>query len=176
MKIVGDKLVELAQNEQRTNIENASLYAKTAYNRYYYSSFLFGRELLLSKGLISHDPKRKIGHGGKFGISLQGAAKPKIIKAIKNCTLTDTDKKLKINIINNTCNKISHYITFMYEARDAADYKKESKILFKKNDFNITFKKNNKDIIVEIGQMKQKNKDIEKLFSILSNICVEVGL
>lgn len=125
MKIVGDKLAEIAMNE--TDAERQDLFGRSAFNRYYYSVYWISRRLITKiKGdwkdhnhkdipnILNGDIKQNIVRG--------------IVQAVKQEVLEQSESdKMREKVVNRLI-ELAELITVAHNIRVVADYEPDKLI------------------------------------------------
>lgn len=126
MKIVGNKLAEWANHE--TEVSDADLFGKSAFNRYYYSAYLITRELLQELNPEwTRQPHKGIPELLKKAIVKK--VKFNIKKAEKLETMTHGEASKLKSIIMTATNELANLLSSAYEIRITADYEPDIHIV-----------------------------------------------
>jgi hypothetical protein len=125
MKVVADKLREWAIHEHNDN--NADAFGRSAFNRYYYSSYLITREML--KKL---NPKwARAGHGTIPKVlkeSVTKKARQEIKRAERGSLINlQTSSSLR-HSLNIAVAELSSLLSLAYSVRITADYEPECRV------------------------------------------------
>lgn len=130
MRIVGDSLSDIAISETEKGI--GSLYAKSAYNRYYYHCYLAIRE-----EISSLTPIDKLGHGGNVGSVMHSNYKLHILRSLDSSGLPDSEDQK--NNVNAIVKDIARLLEKLFKIRAAADYDHNASLNFLGRDIEINF-------------------------------------
>lgn len=120
MHEVAEHLAKHAR-KQRRNPQDVDRYARSAFNRYYYATFLIARSLVKLR-----DPNWRGSHSG-----LPGELKGKLSRQVKS--IRDKANRLQDYSLVNDCevcihnmNKLSALLSSAYDVRVTADYLPET--------------------------------------------------
>ncbi len=109
----------------KKNIENADALARSAFNRYYYSTFLTARELLSTK----YPKVEEIGHKAYSEIFSQKIPK-ELKKHIKTAQTTDPPLVVTLQKAVSAAYDLSEIMKKAYGVRIVADYNPNTKVEF----------------------------------------------
>lgn len=168
MKVVGDNLAKTALSE--TDVDSAGLYAKSAYNRYYYHCWLELRDELVS--LIGGS--KKIGHGGEAGSTLNGSYKVKIRRELDK--LYPTASSTKKDELDVFVKEVVVLIDKLYRIRDAADYRNDAKITINGANIEIAFPFDGRVKVFSIAEVVSDLVTIKTSLDQIKKIRGEAGL
>ncbi|MBC3382033.1 hypothetical protein H8I69_23235 [Serratia fonticola] len=125
MKIVGEALESLAIKE--SSAENANLYGRSAFNRYYYASFLVTRETLAKL-----DPKWKMTPHAEIPTRLREticiSVKRELEKQVRAGLKTKSEKGNLLTNLQSSSAELAELLEHAYDARVVADYRPEELI------------------------------------------------
>lgn len=126
MRTVGEKLESLAKAE--ANESSKDLFARSAYNRFYYASFLITREML---GNFNPD-WRRTPHSCVPDIlqtTLKKSVQGTLRKAVKKNVITIGEQQRLLNELSIASSELANLLKNAYEVRVIADYEPEQKIV-----------------------------------------------
>lgn len=129
MKIVGEKLKSLALSE--VDEVNKDLFGRSAFNRFYYATFLVTREMLGDlDSKWKHTPHKEIPN-----LLVTGVRKP-VITQLKQNEKKDLIKKGQLKLLQNklynATSDLSNLLDEAYDIRIVADYEPENPITINK--------------------------------------------
>ncbi|MBU2549145.1 MAG: hypothetical protein KKB20_12070 [Proteobacteria bacterium] len=145
MQSVGDKLAELACEPGR-KVEDVDVFGRSAFNRYYYASYLITRKMLfdLNPNWVNTRHKNIPELLRKTIIS---RIRDQIRKQSKKGLITKSKEQKIRNDINDAVSELSLIIAEAYNIRVIADYRPDNKI-FRKH----------KDLILENKSLNEAKK------------------
>lgn len=168
MKVVGDNLAKTALSE--ADVDSAGLYAKSAYNRYYYHCWLELRDELVS--LIGGS--KKIGHGSEAGSVLHSSYKAILRRELDKVYPTaSSTKKSELDVF---VKEVAALITKLYRIREAADYRSDAKIDINGSEIKIAFSSDGKVETFSIADVVNDLIAIRTGLDQIKKIRGEVGL
>lgn len=122
MKIVGEKLENLAQSERDDLAKD--LFCRSAFNRYYYAAFLITRKMLGELNLSwKTTPHKEIPN-----LLTTGVKKPVLNRLkmyAKKDFITEGEKSTLITKLTNATTHLSNLLDEAYDIRVIADYEPE---------------------------------------------------
>lgn len=126
MKIVGEKLESLANSEKDDG--NRDLLGRSAYNRFYYATFLVTREML-----VTLNPSWKTEAHANIPRLLSVTVTKEVKKVLKANARKGIISKVEegnwTSSLTRACSELSDLLKLAYEIRVVADYAPENKIL-----------------------------------------------
>ncbi|MDO9317558.1 MAG: hypothetical protein Q7V56_05090 [Gammaproteobacteria bacterium] len=127
MKFVGEKLALLAKLEKDDS--NRNLLGRSAYNRFYYASFLVTREMLATL-----DPSWKTTAHSRIPELLSVTVTKEVKKVLKASArkgiISEAEEKSWFSRLSTACSELSKLLKIAYEIRVVADYTPENLIVF----------------------------------------------
>ena len=130
MKVVGEKLEEWALNENNNRVQD--LFGRSAFNRFYYASFLITRETL---GQLK--PNWKYTQHSEIPNLLVKALRTPVKQALKMAvrkgTLSPSQESILLTKLNTASTELASLLREAYEIRVVADYKPEIAKVIDKN-------------------------------------------
>lgn len=164
MKTVAEKLIDWALLE--TDASNQALYAKSAYNRYYYACFYLTISELhkvigVDKRSMSHDSLGKI---------IRGSFKTNIKSKIDSSPVTD--KSMYKDILEGATKDWARIVGVLQEARHEADYNEKAKILKSGNEIILAYEKKQ----ITISDTAGKIATLIGIFKSLELIYNQIGI
>lgn len=130
MKVVGEKLGAWALVENDNSVKD--LFGRSAYNRFYYASFLIAREML-----GEFNPSWKYTPHSEIPILLGNAIKTPVKNALKKAVrqgiVSKTEESALLNKLNIASSELANLLREAYEIRVIADYKPETRINVEKS-------------------------------------------
>jgi hypothetical protein len=126
MKFVGEKLEQLAIHD--TEMKHANLLGRSAFNRFYYASFLVTRSTLAKL-----DPKWKMTPHAEIPTRLRETIKKKVANALKiqerKGVITASEKGRILSRLQSSTEELAEMLELAYDARIIADYIPEELIV-----------------------------------------------
>lgn len=134
MKTVGEKLEDWAHSQ--SDERNKDLFARSAFNRYYYAAFLITRDMLGEfKSEWKHTP-----HKGIPGLLEDALKKPvldQLKKAVRNGIINIGEMSKLRQDLQNATSELANLLREAYDARIIADYEPEVAIEIKGRVFSL---------------------------------------
>lgn len=134
MRVVGDRLAEWAAKEKKP--ESSDVYSRSAFNRYYYATYLLTREML--KELQSSWAKS--GHK-QIPEILENALLEKSRRTIKNASksgmISHSEASRFRNSIDSAVSDLSALLRVAYSVRVIADYSPEVRVTRERGNFRL---------------------------------------
>lgn len=134
MQVVGERLSEIAMSIRGTSPDDC-LFARSAFNRYYYATFLASRQLLAdtigTKGLPHKTlPEYLIGTFAK-------TIKRQIEVEFKSGVLSNTDRARMLGSLKHNTALLQNLLVTAYGVRVLADYAPETPVEIEQNTYSL---------------------------------------
>ena len=165
MQRVGDKLYEIALAEKLES--SADVFGRSAFNRYYYSSYLLTRDMLV----LINDNWKKFPHKtipSILTVNLFNLIKNTLKRQVRSGLISDAEAKRRKYEALSSINAMSTVLAESYSTRVDADYYPEKKI-----------KKERNNIYLGNQSIESAKRWTERILThrkVITNVCRQLGI
>ena len=134
MQVVGQFLSDFAMDNRETNPQ-VSLFARSAFNRYYYAIFLTTRRLIVETTGVSKLPHKDLPNYliGPFRKTI----KQKIKTAVRSGMLSHAYSASQLDALKQNTHLLSQILVTAYSVRVLADYEPDVAVEFKDQTYKL---------------------------------------